>query len=870
MSEATRKNEGKAAQLKNSVRVNLNNIPLTGRPNSKIEGTGEYGLYYDKYGNLTGGVGHLVKDQKDAYRFLSGSKEAADKVYAEDLASHNAAADKVFKQYGINKSDLPSEVVEVVNDMAFNMGEGGLSQFKTMMKGIKEGDYEKASRSILNSKYATQVGDRAKRNAELIKSAKPQKQRQRQEQEQEQEQQPQVISEMMPPEQDTFQDLNTMPNQHPIASQLNKVEVKKDPEMVEFESEFQNILPSEVDEFETEFNNISQPQSSAPKYSLGETVARKATQGATLGFGDEIGGMFQSIISRLEGKNPNNPYKVDQKLAEQGFTGDLQTSPYDAGLKAEREKLDQMSEDRPYVSAAAEFAGGIPSGLTVSPVAAGALYGFGEGEGTGNRLAGAALGATLGELGDVAAPALAKYGSQGINYIGGKTAELAQDLKTPITRTFGSKFKQEIAPESRNIYTAITNHTKTEKTPVLEAITRQKDMFLGQDLRTNSVAAGKIVQQEMSDINQALSTMTRELSDQAQSSAEKPLVEAFSDLSDTLADAVNRRGSKKIKDLAQQVDTAILDGDYENLVNIYQNNIKSARRYAPDGTISYSGEAGGLLEDLDKLFMDKNDQFIDLMSDRAGLDEFRGSMSKLKDLHILDDHLHRSNSVTRNTLPSLQDSIAGGAVGGMVGSTLGGPGMGLAMAAGPFVASAMRQSIVRNNLTAAVRSAVGNGRITATNAARSTISRSLEGAIEAAQKFGPELIESGVPQESVQQLLRMANREFIDMYDGEKAALRVINSIPEIFEDSSYASEVGGRITDPMEVEKERARITRATEGNIRERAKALSNLNKNGAVYRPQAAPTNLRELAPGREVNRAQEIEQLFKEFDAEESSR
>lgn len=52
--------------------------------------------------------------------------------------------------------------------MAYNLGIGGLSRFNKMFAALKTRDYPLAAQEALDSKWATQVGDRAKRIAKLI------------------------------------------------------------------------------------------------------------------------------------------------------------------------------------------------------------------------------------------------------------------------------------------------------------------------------------------------------------------------------------------------------------------------------------------------------------------------------------------------------------------------------------------------------------------------------------------------------------------------------------------------------------------------------------------------------------------------------
>ena len=54
--------------------------------------------------------------------------------------------------------------------MAFNLGVGGLLQFKNMLYALKQGKFNLASQECLNSKYAKETKIRAKRIANLIRT----------------------------------------------------------------------------------------------------------------------------------------------------------------------------------------------------------------------------------------------------------------------------------------------------------------------------------------------------------------------------------------------------------------------------------------------------------------------------------------------------------------------------------------------------------------------------------------------------------------------------------------------------------------------------------------------------------------------------
>ncbi len=60
----------------------------------------------------------------------------------------------------------------VLYNMAFNLGINGLLSFKNTLNMIKNGEYESASEGMLNSKWAVQVGYRARELANQMKTGK--------------------------------------------------------------------------------------------------------------------------------------------------------------------------------------------------------------------------------------------------------------------------------------------------------------------------------------------------------------------------------------------------------------------------------------------------------------------------------------------------------------------------------------------------------------------------------------------------------------------------------------------------------------------------------------------------------------------------
>lgn len=57
----------------------------------------------------------------------------------------------------------------VLTDMAFNLGTRGLLLFQRTLRFCREGEYAEAAREMISSKWAAQVGDRARRLADMMR-----------------------------------------------------------------------------------------------------------------------------------------------------------------------------------------------------------------------------------------------------------------------------------------------------------------------------------------------------------------------------------------------------------------------------------------------------------------------------------------------------------------------------------------------------------------------------------------------------------------------------------------------------------------------------------------------------------------------------
>jgi lysozyme len=118
--------------------------------------------YQDSEGYWTIGVGRLI----DARRGGGISREEALYLLSHDL-------DRIEREV---RTALPWVAgldpvrQRVLLNMAFNLGVVGLRRFKNTLQAVRQGDYPRAAAQMLQSRWAEQVGARARRLAEQMRS----------------------------------------------------------------------------------------------------------------------------------------------------------------------------------------------------------------------------------------------------------------------------------------------------------------------------------------------------------------------------------------------------------------------------------------------------------------------------------------------------------------------------------------------------------------------------------------------------------------------------------------------------------------------------------------------------------------------------
>lgn len=115
--------------------------------------------YLDTVGVLTIGYG----------RNLEHVGITEDEATAMLRADANVAQEAAQALLGPTWYALDASRQAVMINMAFNLGQTRLSNFKNMLSAIHAGDYSTAANEMLDSRWATQVGDRATRLADIMR-----------------------------------------------------------------------------------------------------------------------------------------------------------------------------------------------------------------------------------------------------------------------------------------------------------------------------------------------------------------------------------------------------------------------------------------------------------------------------------------------------------------------------------------------------------------------------------------------------------------------------------------------------------------------------------------------------------------------------
>ena len=126
-------------------------------------------IYLDHLNLPTFGIGHLVRNSDPEYGQAVGtpvSRKRVNSCFNEDIMGTIEDCEKLYK--GFYK--LPEEVKLILCNMMYNLGYTRLSKFSKLKKAVNESNWEEASKQMYQSKWRTQVPNRAERLINRMKA----------------------------------------------------------------------------------------------------------------------------------------------------------------------------------------------------------------------------------------------------------------------------------------------------------------------------------------------------------------------------------------------------------------------------------------------------------------------------------------------------------------------------------------------------------------------------------------------------------------------------------------------------------------------------------------------------------------------------
>lgn len=110
---------------------------------------------------ITIGIGRNLED-------VGLSNKEIDFLFANDINVARETCRSLFHRFG----SIDELRQAVLLDMAFNLGMPRLAKFKNMRMAVDAGEWRRAAAELLDSRYAEQVPNRARRNAEILRTGR--------------------------------------------------------------------------------------------------------------------------------------------------------------------------------------------------------------------------------------------------------------------------------------------------------------------------------------------------------------------------------------------------------------------------------------------------------------------------------------------------------------------------------------------------------------------------------------------------------------------------------------------------------------------------------------------------------------------------
>lgn len=126
-------------------------------------------VYKDSLGFATIGYGHLVTKEDNYEEGIEYSQEQLEAVFESDFQNACDCADMVAQNSNINFDEHPQPVKEVLIEMVFQLGVGGVSKFKKFLANLSIKSYHLAADEMLDSRWAKQTPMRAEKLSYIIR-----------------------------------------------------------------------------------------------------------------------------------------------------------------------------------------------------------------------------------------------------------------------------------------------------------------------------------------------------------------------------------------------------------------------------------------------------------------------------------------------------------------------------------------------------------------------------------------------------------------------------------------------------------------------------------------------------------------------------
>ena len=117
-------------------------------------------VYNDSLGIPTIGFGFAIKD-------LILDEDIAEQILVRKVKKLVDRVDKKFDWFNL----ADDRVKEVIVEMCYQLGLAGFSKFKKTISYIEKKNYYEASKEMLDSKWAKQTPNRAKKLSKIVESA---------------------------------------------------------------------------------------------------------------------------------------------------------------------------------------------------------------------------------------------------------------------------------------------------------------------------------------------------------------------------------------------------------------------------------------------------------------------------------------------------------------------------------------------------------------------------------------------------------------------------------------------------------------------------------------------------------------------------